>query len=114
MNAGATILVVDDNPTNLKLAADVLECEGYAVLRALDAEEAPVVEAREEPATESDLDFERLEDCVQFAANRLRPGRRPLLLAKAALVLEDFEEMQRALRIETRKIRKSRKLSRRG
>ena len=40
MSAGATILIVDDNPTNLKLAADVLECEGYTVLRALDAEEA--------------------------------------------------------------------------
>jgi CheY-like chemotaxis protein len=40
MSAAATILIVDDNPTNLKLAADVLECEGYTVLRALHAEEA--------------------------------------------------------------------------
>jgi CheY-like chemotaxis protein len=36
----ACILVVDDNPINLKLASDVLEMEGYAVLRAVDAEEA--------------------------------------------------------------------------
>jgi len=63
--------------------------------------------------TTGSVDFERLEDCVQFAASRLRPARRPLLFAKAALVLEDFEEMQKALRIETRKIRKSRKPSRR-
>ena len=62
-----------------------------------------------EMATAASVDFERLEDCVQFAANRLRPGRRPLLFAKAALVLEDFEVMQRALRIETRKIRNLRK-----
>src|SRR5579872_7229018 len=34
------ILVVDDNPTNLKLAVDVLEFEGYEVLRALNAQEA--------------------------------------------------------------------------
>ncbi|MBI2421288.1 MAG: response regulator [Candidatus Hydrogenedentes bacterium] len=34
------ILVVDDNPTNLKLASDVLECEGHVVLRARDAQEA--------------------------------------------------------------------------
>ncbi|MGE3756519.1 MAG: response regulator [Pseudobdellovibrionaceae bacterium] len=34
------ILVVDDNPTNLKLAADLLESEGYEVDRARDAEEA--------------------------------------------------------------------------
>jgi two-component system cell cycle response regulator len=37
------ILVVDDNPTNLKLASDVLEFEGYDVLKAADAEEAQVV-----------------------------------------------------------------------
>jgi CheY-like chemotaxis protein len=40
MNAPATILIVDDNPTNLKLAADVLECEGHTIARACDAEEA--------------------------------------------------------------------------
>jgi CheY-like chemotaxis protein len=35
-----TILVVDDNPTNLKLVSDVLEFDGYRVLKASDAEEA--------------------------------------------------------------------------
>jgi CheY-like chemotaxis protein len=38
-----TILVVDDNPTNLKLASDVLEFAGYRVLKAVDAEQAQVV-----------------------------------------------------------------------
>ena len=38
-----TILVVDDNPTNLKLAADVLECAGYQVFKAVDAEQALLV-----------------------------------------------------------------------
>jgi two-component system cell cycle response regulator len=36
----ARILIVDDNPVNLKLAAQVLELEGYVVLRAADAEQA--------------------------------------------------------------------------
>jgi CheY-like chemotaxis protein len=36
----ATILVVDDNPTNLKLVSDVLEFESYNVLQAIDAEHA--------------------------------------------------------------------------
>ena len=36
----ARILVVDDNATNLKLASDVLEMEGYVVDRAVDAEQA--------------------------------------------------------------------------
>ena len=36
----ARILIVDDNPTNLKLAAEVLELEGYAIDKAVDAEQA--------------------------------------------------------------------------
>lgn len=36
----ARILVVDDNPINLKLASDVLEAHGYEIERAHDAEEA--------------------------------------------------------------------------
>ncbi len=38
----ARILIVDDNATNLKLAAEVLELEGYSVMRAMDAEDAIV------------------------------------------------------------------------
>jgi CheY-like chemotaxis protein len=34
------ILIVDDNPVNLKLAADVLEAAGFAIDRAVDAEQA--------------------------------------------------------------------------
>ncbi len=36
----ARILIVDDNPTNLKLASDVLEFEGFTVHRAADANQA--------------------------------------------------------------------------
>ena len=39
----ASILVVDDNPTNLKLVSDVLEFEGHEILKAMDAEEAQVI-----------------------------------------------------------------------
>lgn len=45
----ACILVVDDNPVNLKLASDVLECEGYDVDRAMDAETAQQLLARRTP-----------------------------------------------------------------
>jgi CheY-like chemotaxis protein len=38
--SAARILVVEDNPINLKLTSDVLEWEGYRVLRAVDAESA--------------------------------------------------------------------------
>ena len=36
----ASILIVDDNPVNLKLASEILTMEGYAVVSAVDAEEA--------------------------------------------------------------------------
>ena len=38
--AGEPLLIVDDNPTNLKLARVLLAGEGYAVRTASDAEEA--------------------------------------------------------------------------
>jgi CheY-like chemotaxis protein len=37
---GITILVIDDNPVNLKLASEVLLADGHAVIRAEDAEQA--------------------------------------------------------------------------
>lgn len=45
----ARILVVDDNPTNLKLVSDVLECEGYEILKAIDAEEAERIVNQDRP-----------------------------------------------------------------
>ena len=39
----AQILVIDDNPTNLKLVSELLEFEGHIILKAEDAEEAQVV-----------------------------------------------------------------------
>jgi CheY-like chemotaxis protein len=39
----AVILVVDDNPTNLKLVSELLRFEDYIVLKAVDAEDAQVV-----------------------------------------------------------------------
>jgi CheY-like chemotaxis protein len=39
----AKILVIDDNPINLKLVSDLLEFEGHKILKATDAEEAQVV-----------------------------------------------------------------------
>ena len=44
-----TILVVDDNLTNLKLACYVLDSEGYSVLRAGNASEATSILAQSQP-----------------------------------------------------------------
>jgi CheY-like chemotaxis protein len=43
------VLVVDDNPRNLKLAFDVLEDAGYEVVEAADAEEAQIMIDRNLP-----------------------------------------------------------------
>ena len=60
-------------------------------------------------ATTSSIDFERLEEFIHFGARQLRPGRRPILFAQASLILEDFQEMQKALRAEVIKIRARKK-----
>ena len=60
-------------------------------------------------ATASTIDYERLEESVNFAAKQLRPGHRSALLANAATTLQDLEVMQKALRIETRKRRNRRR-----
>lgn len=39
----AKILVIDDNPINLKLVSELLEFEGHKILKAADAEEAQIV-----------------------------------------------------------------------
>jgi CheY-like chemotaxis protein len=45
----ATILVVDDNPINLKLVSDLLTFEGYRVLKAEDGEQAAASVEAEPP-----------------------------------------------------------------
>ena len=47
--AGEPILIVDDNPTNLKLAQRLLTLEGYEVRTATDAEEALAILERFRP-----------------------------------------------------------------
>jgi CheY-like chemotaxis protein len=46
---GATVLVVDDNPTNLKLVSDILGFDGYRILQASDAESAQEIISRTPP-----------------------------------------------------------------
>jgi hypothetical protein len=59
--------------------------------------------------TKADVDYELLEDCVDFAVTHHRPGQRPALLEKASSVLRDLEAMQKALGIKNRKRRNRKK-----
>ena len=47
--SGARILVVDDNPTNLKLVSDVLAFSGFEIVQAVDAESAQEVIRKSPP-----------------------------------------------------------------
>lgn len=60
-------------------------------------------------AIASIVDYERLEESVNFAAKQLRPGHRSALLTKPAMMLQDLEVMQKVLRVETRKRHNRRK-----
>ena len=61
--------------------------------------------------TRASVDYERLEDCVNFAAKRYRAGKRSAFLEKASSVLHDLEAMQKALGVESRKRRNDSKRS---
>jgi len=61
--------------------------------------------------TRPSVDYERLEECVNFAAKRYRAGKRSAFLEKASSVLHDLEAMQKALGVENRKRRNRRKRS---
>ncbi len=47
--AGEQILIVEDNPKNMKLARDVLKHHGYATVEAATAEDALAAAARRRP-----------------------------------------------------------------
>jgi CheY-like chemotaxis protein len=48
--AGELVLIVEDNPLNMKLARDVLTFNGYQVVEAMTAEEGIVIACKREPA----------------------------------------------------------------
>jgi len=50
MSRDAQILIVEDNPRNMKLATDVLDHHGYRTLQAVDAEQGLALARTEHPA----------------------------------------------------------------
>ena len=50
MSRDAQILIVEDNPRNMKLATDVLDHHGYRTLQAVDAEQGLARARTEHPA----------------------------------------------------------------
>jgi CheY-like chemotaxis protein len=46
---GEKVLIVEDNPLNMELVADILEAAGYSVLQATDAEKGIALARAEKP-----------------------------------------------------------------
>jgi len=65
-------------------------------------------------ATTASIDYERLEECIQFAAKRLAARHRSILREQASSILSEFEAMQKGLRVEVTKIRNLRKRASKG
>jgi two-component system cell cycle response regulator DivK len=96
--SGQPILIIDDNPQNLKLASVLLRCEGYQVRTAADAEEAlSTLESFEPRVILMDLQLPGM-DGLQLA-RKLKddPARRNILIvALTAYAMKGDEEKARA------------------
>jgi CheY-like chemotaxis protein len=91
---GDAILIVDDNPTNLKLARVILEAEGYAVRVAVDADEALAVLAAFHPRLIlMDLQLPGLDGLSLTRRIKAAPSTRDIsVLALTAYAMKGDEE----------------------
>ena len=77
MSKDAQILIVEDNPRNMKLARDVLDHHGYRTLEAADAEEGLALARTEHPALIlMDVQLPGMDGVEALERLRARPGDR--------------------------------------
>jgi two-component system cell cycle response regulator DivK len=99
MTAAARILVVEDNPLNLKLVRDVLQASGYEVVAATSGEEGLRLAAEESPdLVLMDLQLPGIDGTE--ALHRLRDGPLartvPVVAVTAFVMAEDHANAARA------------------
>jgi CheY-like chemotaxis protein len=95
--AGEPILIVDDNPQNLKLARVILSAEGYDVRTAVDAEDAlRILEGFMPRVILMDLQLPRMDGLELTRRLKADPARRGIaIVAVTAYAMKGDE--QRAL-----------------
>jgi CheY-like chemotaxis protein len=92
--AGEPVLIVDDNPANLKLARVILTAEGYEVRVAVDAEEALALLASFHPRMIlMDLQLPRMDGLTLTRRLKADPATRGItILALTAYAMKGDEE----------------------
>jgi CheY-like chemotaxis protein len=96
--SGESILIVDDNPTNLKLARIVLTDEGYDVRTAADAEQAlELLETFEPRLVLMDLQLPGMDGLALTAKLKSDPRHRQLvIIALTAYAMKGDADKARA------------------
>jgi CheY-like chemotaxis protein len=96
--AGEPILIVDDNPQNLKLARVILAAEGFDVQTAVDAEEAlKLLESFTPRLILMDLQLPRMDGLALTRQLKADPRYRNIvIIALTAYAMKGDEEKARA------------------
>jgi CheY-like chemotaxis protein len=90
--AGELVLIVEDNPLNMKLARDVLTFNGYQVVEAMTAEEGIVIACKREPALIlMDIQLPGMDGLTAFKQLRKYPETQhiPVIALTASAMLTD-------------------------
>jgi CheY-like chemotaxis protein len=96
--AGVPVLIVDDNPTNLKLLSYILSSQGYDVRTASDAASAlAALQARRPDVILMDLQLPGMDGLELSRALKADPATRGIvILAVTAYAMKGDEERVRA------------------
>ncbi|QGN31873.1 response regulator [Microlunatus sp. Gsoil 973] len=99
MTTAARILVVEDNPLNLKLVHDVLEANGYDVIAATSGEEGLRLAAEQPPdPVLMDLQLPGIDgtETLHRLRNGTLDGRVPIVAVTAFAMAEDHRSAARS------------------
>lgn len=92
--AGEKILIVEDNPDNMKLFVSVLEIEGYQVIQALSPRQVPDLVASERPLLVlMDIQLPEMDGVSLMKQIRERMGAgQPVIVALTAHAMRGDDE----------------------
>jgi CheY-like chemotaxis protein len=92
--SAARVLIVDDNPLNVKLATSVLECDGYQILEAGDAAQAIAIIRQAPPdLILMDIELPGMDGLTLTRLIKADPGtRRIIIVALTAFAMKGDDQ----------------------